>query len=385
MGNRDAMVRACAATLAATACVWVTTGVADARPSRSGGDVRMNQIQTINTHNSYKREITPLEQATYDQLTGKPGDYQQGIAYSHAGLARQLADQDVRGIELDLWPDPQGGLYAEPLIRRRLGLGPLPDPAWREPGHKVMHIADADYNTTCVQFTTCLRQVKQWSDANRGHVPLFVMLELKQSNATFVRQGGAVAPGWDAAQLDRVDAEVRSVFERRRLVTPDDVRRRGLTLDQSVARYGWPSLKDARGKVMFFFNNLGSTSPYSQAHPNLEGRVAFVNAPPGQPNAAYHGRDEVLDLFGQIQDLVRRGYMIRTRSDLSLSTVRSGDTTLLERALASGAQLISTDFPTVGMSARYGTDFVARLPEGLPARCNPVNAPRNCRDQRLER
>ena len=111
----------------------------------------------------------------------------------------------------------------------------------------------------------------------------------------------------------------------------------------------------------------------------------FPNAAPGHPNSAYHGRDEVLELFPVIQDLVRRGYLIRTRSDISLSTVRSGDTRPAEAALASGAQMISTDFPTVGQSARYGTDFVVQLPGGLPARCNPVNAGWGCRNQVLER
>jgi hypothetical protein len=75
---------------------------------------------------------------------------------------------------------------------------------------------------------------------------------------------------------------------------------------------------------------------------------------------------------------------VRTRSDLPLETVISGDTTQLRAALASGAQLVSTDFPEVGMSARYGSDFVAELPRGRVARCNPVNAPRRCRDRRLE-
>jgi hypothetical protein len=46
--------------------------------------------------------------------------------------------------------------------------------------------------------------------------------------------------------------------------------------------------------------------------------------------------------------------------------------------------VISTDFPAVGMSARYGSDFVARLPEGVPARCNPINARPNCKTKRLE-
>jgi hypothetical protein len=67
-----------------------------------------------------------------------------------------------------------------------------------------------------------------------------------------------------------------------------------------------------------------------------------------------------------------------------MGTVRSGDTKLLEASLGSGAQMISTDFPAPGMSARYGTDFVAELPGGAPVRCNPVTAPPSCRDDHLE-
>jgi hypothetical protein len=37
------------------------------------------------------------------------------------------------------------------------------------------------------------------------------------------------------------------------------------------------------------------------------------------------------------------------------------------------------------MTGRYDSEYVARLPEGLPARCNPVNASRGCRSERLER
>ena len=36
------------------------------------------------------------------------------------------------------------------------------------------------------------------------------------------------------------------------------------------------------------------------------------------------------------------------------------------------------------MTARYDSDFVAELPGGGPVRCNPVNARRSCRDERLE-
>lgn len=349
--------------------------------------LRMNQIQVIGTHNSYHRELSPQEEAEYDEIVNRPGDYQEFLAYSHATIPRQLASQDVRGLELDLFPDPEGGLYAEPLVRKRLGLGPLPDPAWREPGIKVFHISDLDYETTCVQLTTCLEQVRAFSDANPGHVPVLIMLELKQSDPRAVAQGGVVAPPWDKDRLDALDAEIRSVFGEGEMITPDDVRRQPLTLEQSVLHYGWPDLDESRGQVVFLLDNSGTPNElYAAGRPNLEGRVIFTNSTPGRPDAAFLKRNEPRgENTAIIQDLVRKGYLIRTRSDLPLSTVRSGDTAMLEAALASGAHLISTDFPEAGMSARYGSDFVARFPDGSTIRCNPVNAPKNCRNDGLER
>lgn len=293
----------------------------------------------------------------------------------------------MRGLELDLFGDPQGGLYASPLIRTAVGLGPLVDPAWRAPGIKVQHIADVDSRTTCVQFLTCLRQVRAWSQAHPEHVPIPIMLELKRSDSRIVNVGGVVAPAWDEAALNALDAEIRSVFGPGEMITPDVVRGRGRTLEQSVLRDGWPKLRDSRGKVMFLLDNDPGAirDAYTAGRPNLEGRVLFTNSRPGLQDAAFIKRNEPRGVnTAQIADLVRRGYYVRTRSDVPLQTVIANDTSMLDAALASGAQLISTDFPQIGMSARYDSDFVAELPEGRPARCNPVNAPGGCRDNRLE-
>lgn len=351
------------------------------------GPVRMNELQVIGTHNSYKREIPAAEETAYEAAINTPGDYDAFLAYSHASIPKQLSGQDVRGLELDLFPDPQGGLYDHPLVRQAVGAPPLADPAWQQPGIKVFHIADLDYRTTCIRFVSCLAQVRDWSATHPGHVPLLIMLELKQSDARAVAAGGVVAPPWDAAALDALDAEIGSVFGKRRLVTPDDVRRPGLTLEESVLRHGWPKLEDARGKVAFLLDNDPGPirDAYRAGRPNLEGRVLFTNSRPGLADAAFIKRNEPrLANTAQIQELVRAGYLVRTRSDVPLTTVLSGDTTQLAAALESGAQLISTDFPVPGMTARYDSDYVAQLPDGGVARCNPVNAPPRCRDEWLE-
>jgi hypothetical protein len=371
-----------------TCLLGLLAALAVAAPATARDSIRMNEIQAIGSHNSYHRELTEPEQATYDQIISTPGDYDQFLAYSHARIPNQFAHQNVRGLELDLFGDPEGGLWTEPLVRKRMGLGPLPDPAWREPGIKVFHISDLDYNTTCVRLVTCLEQVRAWSDANPGHVPLPILLELKSSDRRAVEQGGVVAPAWDGPALDALDEEIRSVFSERDMITPDDLRRPGRTLEQSVLRSGWPELERARGKVLFLLDNDPGAirNAYIAGRPSLQGRVLFTNSRRGNDDAAFVKRNEPRGAGkAEIQGLVRDGYLVRTRSDVPLQTVVSEDTEMLESALESGAQIISTDFPEIGMSARYDSDFVARLPEGGTARCNPVNAPRGCRDSRLER
>src|SRR6202008_5177585 len=77
---------------------------AQAAPKQArGGQVRMNEIQVIGTHNSYKREAPPQEVAAHDAIVGQVGNYDTFSAYSHLSLTSQLARQNVRSFELDLW------------------------------------------------------------------------------------------------------------------------------------------------------------------------------------------------------------------------------------------------------------------------------------------
>jgi hypothetical protein len=208
----------------------------------------MNEIQVIGTHNSYHRELSKVEHGAFDAIFGGAPIYDALLAYSHASLPNQLGRQGARGMELDLYPDPAGGLYANPLLRRRLAAGPLTNPEWSQPGIKVLHTEDLDYNSTCIRLVTCLSLVRSWSRANQWHVPLLVMLELKTTDPIAGALGGVAVPPWDGPALDNLDAEIRSVFGPSELITPDDVRRPGLTLEQSVLQRGWPSLRSARGR-----------------------------------------------------------------------------------------------------------------------------------------
>jgi hypothetical protein len=378
------VLRRAAIAVAATATLLMA-GPAASGTGLSGGDVRMNQIQFMGAHNAYHREMQ-LPEVT-ESLKIDPG-LPSWAYYSHASIPTQLDRQHVRHVELDIYPDPQGGLYSQPLPRKRLGLPPLE--GMSEPGFKVMHVADVDYNTSCRTFVVCMRQVRDWSRAHRSHVPIVVQVELKQTDDRWEQLGGAVAPPWDAKLLDDVDKEIRSVFTESELLTPDDLLRPGMTLEQSVLKYGWPKLSSARGKVMFFFDNVGTGGSYLpmylDGHPNLSGRAVFAQGYPGDPYAAVmQVNDPRGENSAKIADLVRRGYFVRTRSDEGQKTIRDNDLTRHDVAMGSGAQLLTTDYPSVGMTARWNSDFVAELPGGTPVRCNPVNAPRGCSAPTLER
>lgn len=102
------------------------------------------------------------------------------------GLAAQLS-AGVGAIELDLFPDPQGGAYQYSAALKALGArdSVLQDPDWRKPGPKVMHVVDADFQTTCVLLQGCLEQLRNWSDARGGrHLPITVYLELKGASSS---------------------------------------------------------------------------------------------------------------------------------------------------------------------------------------------------------
>src|SRR5882757_7750652 len=228
-----------------------TTGVDGLRVSENNTGLRINQVQQVGSHNSYHRELSAVEKQV--QQAQDPGAV--NLFYSHASIPAQLEDQNIRTLELDLFPDPAGGLYTYPLIRKLTGQGPLTDPALGRPGIKVMHIPDFDYNTNCRTFVICLRQVKAWSDQHPNAAPISINLELKQSDPNVVAAGGVKAPPWDLTNLNSVDTEIRSVFSKNDLITPDDVRKGSLTLEQSVLTKGWPTLNSSRGKVMFYFDN----------------------------------------------------------------------------------------------------------------------------------
>ncbi len=348
-------------------------------------DLKLNEIQAIGTHNSFHVEPPERELA---QLTALDAEQAMQRQYTHADLATQLGEQKIRQLELDVFADSKGGLYANPALRDPMAskpYGPEPDPM-SEPGTKVLHEQDVDYHSVCPTLVACLTEVKTWSDANPQHVPIAINIQFKDGPLIFDVPDQAVPEKWTADAMDGLDAEITSIFDEDQLITPDDVRGDHATLEEAVLAKDWPTLGESRGKVLFLMINAEPyRSIYLEGHDGLEGRILFTNAEPGQPDASYVGIDDPVTDGARITELVGLGYLVRTRSDANGTDAEADDTTRLDAALASGAHWVSTDFPGPdGARAQYGTGYVAELPGFSAARCNPVTAPGRCVDAAVE-
>jgi hypothetical protein len=344
--------------------------------------VRINQIQVIGTHNSYHAGLLPGIAQLMQQ--SDPESFKT-LEYKHADLATQL-DHGIRQIELDIFSDAAGGRFAHPsgpALVAKAGLppdpNPYPDGRMLQPGFKVIHVQDIDYASNCQPFVVCLQIVKNWSKQHPFHIPIFILVETKQDVPDAKLPWTQPEP-YTAATFNALDAAIRSVFSNQEIITPDQVRGRYPTLEQAVLAGNWPTLKQARGKVIFLLDQPSNGPIYLQGHPSLRARVLFTNATPGGADAAFVEANDASQ--AEIEALVRKGYLVRTRSDADTIAGRTNDTRRRDRVLASGAQMVSTDYPAFE-PARW-TGYSVALPGGLPVRCNPIVAPSTCVSADLE-
>jgi hypothetical protein len=344
-------------------------------------NLRLNQIQIIASHNSYKKRPNARVMKFLEGKAKLLGKENNPIAldYGHLPFDSQFTDYKVRGLEIDINNDPKGGLF----YRRRLnafvhkmkqnsGIAEL-----KKPGFKVLHIKDVDFETNYYTFKESLVALKKWSDEHPNHLPMFINIESKDDAPADISGwlrffGFKRAAHFDSAAADSIDAEIKSVFgnDLKGVLTPDNVRGSYPTLDAMATSNGWPSLADSRGKIMFIMEGA-AVDFYLINHTALKDRAMFVYSEPGRPECAFVKQNSSTRDKEKIKGLVKRGYIIRTRSDEETWQARKNDYTDLNSALESGAQIISTDYYKA--DTRLSTYHV-QWPNGEPGRANPINS-----------
>lgn len=340
--------------------------------------LKLNQIQVVGTHNSYRQPADPrvldwaapkvtaaietllkllppqvrktLEEENFANR-GIP-DVRQTLRYYPPALSAQL-DAGIRSIELDLHADPKGGLYGDPAPYRMLreqgvtDLLPMLTTDMDKPGLKVLHMADIDFRTSCTTFRLCLAEMRLWSERHPDHSPIFVLIEPKIGG--LVIPGTVKVPMFDAAAWDEFDRTIVDTLGRERVIAPDDVRGGHATLEEAVLAGGWPTMGRARGKFVFLMLSPGAQLAGLQGylaggHDSLKGRMAFIDSEPGTPHSAFVQDDNAMKDLGRVEKLVRQGYLVRARADIDGVEARENDPSRRDKTWATGAQIVSTDY-----------------------------------------
>lgn len=288
------------------------------------GELRMNQLQSKGSHNSYHVET--------------PGMTIDALKYSHALLDVQLAQQGVRQFELDTRWDADKGEFV------------------------VYHLPVIDTKSNCERFRDCLALLAKWSKGHPAHQPIFVQIEPKDG-----------LPADAEPYFASLEAEILAEWPRSSIVTPDDVRGSASSLREAIVTAGWPTLGQARGKILFFVDEAGPwREAYTHGGKDLDGRLLFASSTPG---AAYEATYVLNDATSaDIPARVKEGFIVRTRADSDNVEPFAGDTSKRDAAFASGAQLVSTDYP----APVQGVNYLVEVPGGTPSRCNPLVAPSGC-------
>lgn len=339
--------------------------------------LRMNDIQVVGSHNSYKKRIAPAVFAALEQRDPKLAA---ALDYDHLTLAQQL-DRGVRQLEIDIFADPQGGRFAHPkgeAIAKAAGEQTgFDEAAMMKPGFKVFHIPEVDYRS-CGTFKQCIGQIDAWSRAHPRHLP--IMVTINAADRPINKPGVTDPLPLTAPLLDALDGEIRDVLKPNRIITPDDVRGNAKTLREAVTTKGWPTLERARGKIYFVLDTPSDVSDiYRAGHPSLKGRPIFGWYDTNQPEASVEIVGDPRTDGAKIKAWVKQGFIVRTRSDADTKEARDNDHTRQQAAIDSGAQAVSTDYYPGAPTRAWNKGFTVTLPGGVMERCNPVTQPSGCK------
>ena len=290
--------------------------------------LRMNEIQFIGSHNSYKQQMPSLY---FWLLRLIDGEGAKALEYWHPPIADQL-ELGLRKLELDFFYDAVSGEFP------------------------VGHIQVIDMGTSCTSLRACLQEIRQWSDRNPHHVPIWISFNLKDQAIPLLPDPQLFTP----EVLTDIDLAVEEIIGDR-LIYPRDV------VDRE-----WPLLAESRGKILLVLDEGGEKRDWYLK--DWQDRPMFVPVDEGHEAAAIMIINDPVKDFDRIRSLVKQGYLVRTRADSGTQEARNNDTVRRNKAFQSGAQAISTDYYL--LTNPFDSEYRVSIEGGI--RCNPVLISENC-------
>ncbi|MBR3835886.1 MAG: hypothetical protein IKJ69_03750 [Clostridia bacterium] len=281
--------------------------------------VKFNEVAYIATHNSYQLQSVPSYRKVYRDLEAVTFGLIDGDApeYCSDTLTEQL-DVGIRSIELDIETVVDGD----------------------DISFVCAHSPLIDMASSCYNFSLALEEVKMWSDANPRHLPITVIIEPKKF---YLLDSGMRFFNMEHARV--LDDLLRDVFGEK-LLTPADMMGDYPSLKAMREADGWLPLEECAGKVVVLLHDTTVTGKYIKQDETIKSQAMF-------PMLRYRDRDKNYasflivnkpkDIAKYSQELIfDKNLIVRTRVD-TYGSYNDEDRIL---TLESGAQILSTDYPT---------------------------------------
>ena len=289
------------------------------------------------------------------------------IDYGHLSFSEQFNNYGVRGIELDVNYDPDGGHYKRRRVnlflfgqRQRLKGGEL-----KKPGFKILHISDVDFETNYLTLKSALKELKTWSEEHSGHLPIYINIEAKGSHPadeskSLKRLGFQTCIPFDSIAYVKLEAEIRSELNPNQIYSPKHFKDTCLSLRSRINIIGWPKLEEVR-EVYFYLRRSNQHLYKSFIDP-----IMFYYGDINDKNTVFLLRNNAVASRADIHNLAQISLL--EQDPILGQENQENNYHTWESALKSNAQIISTDY--YKEDSRFSS-YKVGFPNGLFQQINP--------------
>ena len=279
--------------------------------------VRINKIAVIGTHNSYQMLPTPQKYAFEKYLMFlSRGEKGTKLNFEMDTYTEQL-EYGIRNLEIDIETVDKDG----------------------EVSFIVTHSPISDNTSTAYDFAKGLSEIALWSDNNPNHLPVYLLIEPKGEVPSINNM-----ENFSAEYAKELDEIIREVLVDR-LLTPKQIMGDYESLEEMRMADGWPTLREAAGKIIVLLHPCSVTDEYISIDTSLSSQAMFPMLRFEDIDKAYASfileNEPETAVKNNKKTVGEKNLMVRTRAD-NYPTFSDERYSYTDNC---GSHIITTDYP----------------------------------------
>lgn len=279
--------------------------------------VRINEIAVLGTHNSYQMLATPQKRVLENvRNILSSGDKGKKRDFEMDTYTEQL-ERGIRNLEIDIETVDKDGNIS----------------------FIVTHDPITDNVSSAYDFAKGLEEIALWSDNNPNHLPVYLLIEPKGKVPSINHMKNFSAEY--ARVLDKIISEALG----ERLLTPKSMMEKYESLEEMRMSDGWPTLREAAGKIIVLLHPCDATQEYINIDISLSSQAMF-------PALNFESIDKSYTAFildndpadaaeNNKKSVGEKNIMVRTRAD----NYPTFSEEKYNYADICGSHIITTDYP----------------------------------------